>query len=584
MSGLPPSAPFSPDQWQQLQPLLHALDSRQSLWLSGYLAASPQPAAETPPAAREAAPAILVAHGGETGNSASVARQLAERATAAGLSVQLEDLADLRLRQLKKVTFLVLVCSTHGDGDPPEPVIPFHEALMSESAPSLPDLRYAVLALGDTSYEHFCATGREFDQRLASLGATRLLERRECDLDFQPVAEAWIADVLPCLPVPQEASSPGSVSHADAFAQTARQSVPDSTRRHDKQNPKTVEVLENLCLSPGRDLHHIELLQEGDPLPLEPGDAVGVLADNPPGLVRAVLEASGLPADSPVSLQGHSRSLVEALRRDLDLTIPGQRLLAYWAEISGAEALSAQVAATTAEQRKYLRSVQVLDLLQTYPLQLQDAQAFVDVLRPLQPRLYDLANDPAGNDELHLTVKLSRYPFAGRMETGIASRYLLDLGEAEPLAIYPHRNARFHLPEDPALPLILVGEGTGVAPYRAFLQRLAREGGRRCWLVLAEQSFEEDFLYQLDWQRARNEGLLERVDTVFYADQPGCTLGTRLMERAGALREWLAAGAHIYFCGDKTRLSACEKALTSGVPDIDWRALGKAKRIHRNLY
>lgn len=571
-----PSTPLSDPQWQQVQALLRELDERQTLWLSGYLAASPQPRQATRPAS--SGQQILIAHGGETGNSQALAEKLATQARESGINVELQDLAQLRLRQLGKKSHLLLICSTHGDGDPPEPVQPFYDALMDDSAPRLEKLQFSVLALGDSTYEHFCVTGQQLDQRLEALGAQRLHPRQDCDVDFEQPAAQWRHAVLELLPKEDTTS----MASASQEPQTAK------TPLYSKQHPLTVEVLENLNLSATSrrtPIHHLELALEAPDFPIAPGDAVGILADNPPEQVAAVLDACGLSGDAPVTIDKQSLPLVQALRQHLDLTIPSSRFLTFWAELSGNAELRQQASADRREQRQYLKQIQILDLLRQAPAT-PSPQTLVDALRPLQPRLYDVANClDVIDDELHLTVKDFRYAIAQRQEQGVASRYLLTLEPGDSVRLYPHRNARFQLPEDPQAPLILIGEGTGIAPYRAFLQALEqRPDAPPVWLIFAEQCFEEDFLYQNELQQAHNRGVLHKVDTVFYQDQPGHTLASPLLSQTRTLQTWLSQGAHVYFCGDKERLSACEHALANQLGDDQWKPLGKAKRLHRNLY
>ncbi len=580
-----PLAPalFTEPQWQAVQQLLRDLDRQQALWLSGFLAGQGSEAATAPVAAT--APAVsrlLIAFGSETGNGEALARQLASLASEAGLVAEVASLAGLRLRQLLKQQRLLLICSTHGDGDPPEPATAFYDSLMHSDAPAFAQLEYAVLALGDSSYEHFCATGRELDERLAALGAKRLLPRCECDVDFAQPAREWMREVLARLPAaaaarPQAATLPA-----------LRESAP----RYSKQAPLTVEVLGNICLSAAtrRDaVHHIELALEAEDFPLEPGDAVGVLTDNPPALVAALLNATGLAGEQPVMQDGKAMPLVQALREECNLTIAGKHFLEIWAELSGSAELRA-IVADGSRQRDFLRQWQIIDIVTQWPAH-PEAQTLVDGLRPLQPRLYDVANSLRQvADELHLTVRRYRYPFRNREETGIASDHLLRLQAGERLRLYPHRNARFHLPDDHHAPLILVAEGTGIAPYRAFLQEILASGrSHSCWLFFGEQDFREDFLYQTDWQEARRHKVLECITPVFSRARPEPSLAdamaAALAGQADGIGEWLARGAHLYFCGDKALMEACEQRLQA-LPALApaWENLRQEKRLHRNLY
>ncbi len=575
---LMPASGFSEAQWTQLQQLLGGLDPAQRRWLSAYLAES-----DAPDARQQSGRKITVCHGGETGNSAGLAEKLGALLHSVGLAVEVEDLAQLRLRQLARIEYLVVICSTHGDGDPPEPVIPFFESLMADVAPALPKLKFAVLALGDSSYEHFCVTGQQLDARLEALGATRLMERVDCDVDFEEPAEKWSLALREVLQ--KEVGTENAVAAPAPIA---------TSTGYTKQKPLALEVLDNLRLSadPRRDpVHHLELALDVADFSIEPGDALGILSDNPPELVAGILNGIELSGDLPVTVKGEAMPLVQALRQHVDLTVPGPRFLEFWSSLTGSVELAELCAADSARQRSYLRQRQVKDFIQTYPA-VPEAQAFVDQLRPLQPRLYDVANSLKAKDgELHLTVKEYRYEFNQREEVGIASSFLISLQPGDTVSVYPHRNTRFHLPEEEGAPLILIAEGTGIAPYRAFLQEIAAAGrSHECWLLFTDQRFEDDFLYQIDLQKAHRDGHLHHVDTVFMVDQPDRSLADPVAERAAMFSDWLQRGAHVYLCGDKDLLKACETALQqlaveSAGPDSDvWERMVKEKRIHRNLY
>src|SRR5690554_6193560 len=491
---------FSAAQWSQLNALLGTLNVKQKLWLSGYLA---------------------------------------ERCASAGIPAEVADLAGLRLRRLGKLEHLVVITATHGDGDPPEPILPFYEAIMAEDAARLAGLKFAVLALGDSSYEHFCVTGIELDQRLEALGGERLVPRQDCDVDFARPAAEWMEQLLPRLPRTETEAITASV---------ATQDTTEESSLYSKTNPLEAEVLANQNLSHAsrqQPIHHLELALDADNFPVLPGDAVGILAGNPPALVAMLLDATGLSGEQPVTLGQQALSLVEAMRRHCDLCIPGKAFLELWAELTNDTTLASVLNGDNKLLRQFLRQHQIRDLISQFPAH-PDAQALVDVLRPLQPRLYDVANSLSElPDELHLTVKAYDYAFGNREEAGIASHYLLGLQPGDSVQLYPHRNARFRLPEQSGTPVILIGEGTGIAPYRAFWQELALSGQQTpCWLVFGEQSFEQDFLYQLDIQQAHAAGVLSHVDTLFHEQQPEATLATPLLVQGSRLLDWLARGAH----------------------------------------
>lgn len=569
---------FSDAQWSQVMALLAELEPAQKWWLSGYLAAAEgEPLVSRSTGSTQAG--VLIAFGTETGNCKQLAEDLAVDCRSQGIAVELADLARVKPRQLSRTPYLVVIVATHGDGDPPETMVPFYEAFMGDGAPALSELQFSVLALGDSTYDHFCVTGRQLDERLEGLGATRLLPRVECDVDYAKPAREWMDRLLPLLP--QQAS----LEPVEPMAAVASVAC-------DKNNPLAVELIVNTRLSAAnrtQPIYHLELAVDNAVLALEPGDAVGVLVDNPPALVAAVLDACGVSGESPVTLDGEAMPLVQALRQHRDLTIPGAGFLDLWAEISGDEVLTAIRDSETKIRRTFLRGHQILELLRRFPAN-PGAQDLIEALRPLQPRLYDAANYlAADDDELHLTVQAYSYPFGNQTVDGIASHYLASLEPGEEIRIYPHRNRRFQLPGDREAPLILVAEGTGLAPYRAFWEFLSESEQRPpCWLVFGEQSFEEDFLYQLDILRMRDEGILQEVDTVFRLDHPGRTLADPLLDRYEIVSVWLDRGAHLYLCGEKERLEVCEDALRRHSDAVAgegvWKSLTKDRRIHRNLY
>ncbi len=587
----PPASPtelFAPEQWQRIDSLLRQFDSAQSLWLSGYLAASASGKQGEVALPASGAPALTIAYGSETGNCEQLARNLHQQVLELGHSVQLTDLATLKVRQLRKLDTLWLIVSTHGDGDPPITAADFHRDLFAADHLKLGSLHYAVLALGDSTYEHFCQTGIDFDARLAALGARRLAERVDCDVDFETPARQWCEQRLAALPTADRATAPAAV------AQDPRA---DSSSLYSKQRPLRSEVLEQLALSAAdRPLgnYHLSLAIEEGSLPLQPGDAVGVFAHNPHTLVAAVLDLARLQGEAGVSIDGRAMSLATALGSARDLAIPTRKLLQSWAAWSGDTDL-VTLGEDSKQARSWLKQRHLLDVLRTAPARVPSAQALVDVLRPLQPRLYDVANHvSADSDELELLVKRFNYPLGDREYAGIASHYLCDLAVGDSVRIYPHRNARFALPQVEN-PVILVGYGTGVAPYRAYLQARAARGDRNpCWLVLGEKSYEEDFLYQLEWQGWLASGLLSHLDPVFADDEPRRSLVSAFLDKADRLQRWIDDGALVYLCGDKAVLERCEEQMqealriASGCSRDEcatlWQSLVDEQRVRRNLY
>jgi sulfite reductase (NADPH) flavoprotein alpha-component len=565
VSALPalPLAPLPEEKSVEIRRLLDGLEPAALWWLSGYaaaLAAHADGAARIPavPAAREPAAQerLTVLYGSQTGNSRRLAEKLARDAEGAGLAVRLVRADAYPQRELKNERQLAIVISTQGDGDPPDDARGFVEFLAGKRAPQLPDLRYAVLALGDSSYPQFCAIGRRLDARLAELGATRLVALAEADLDLETVAAPWLDRTLAAAREALKASAPRAATVTPLRA-VAASHAGEWTR----ERPFAAELLVNQRITARdgtRDVRHLELSLEGSGLAYEPGDALGVWPTNPPELVDAVLETLHLDGGAAVALAGETRSLRDWLLGKRELTKLARPFVAAHAAQARAADLNRLLAPDRAgELGALLQSHQVIDLLRAYPAEWQ-AEEFVAALRPLTPRLYSIASSrKAVGDEVHLTVARLDYEAFGHAHVGAASAFLAAHQDGASVPVFLESNERFRLPRDGARDAILIGPGTGVAPFRGFVQERAAIGARgRNWLFFGNPHFDRDFLYQLEWQAALKDGSLHRLDLAFSRDQPRkIYVQDRLRERGRELYDWLENGAHLYVCGDATRMA-----------------------------
>lgn len=619
-----PAVPVSTDHLGRLEALAAELTRDQALWMSGYLAAlgggvtTPQEGRTAPggavataqegrtlPGGGVAAPSgppatgpegdatLTILFGSETGNSETVARQLLERAVGAGLPARVLDMATYPVRELRNERLLALVASTHGEGDPPSGAIPFFEYMMGRKAPRLEAARYAVLALGDSSYVEFCKAGRDLDRRLEELGAERILPLATCDVDFKAPAEAWSSALLEVLAVAPAAAAgavpdgspwvavPGAVS-APALSVGAP-GVPaeaGADRGASRDAPVMAELLDRhplTGLGSDKETLHVELRFEPGALRFQPGDALGVVAENEEEVVGAVLTALGAVPDTPVRVGEEELALGDALASRLELTLLTPAFLRRWAEVSGAAELRGLVEGEDREALlRFMRCNQVRDVLESYPLPGVEPQHFVDAVRRAQPRLYSIASAPEWDPgQVDLTVAVVRETLDGKPRNGMASSFLSHrraLGDAIPVFVQENRN--FRLPDDPDLPVVMIGAGTGVAPFRAFLQarELAGASGPT-WLFFGERRFREDFLYQVEWQRFLEQGVLHRMEVAFSRDQAEKHYVQDRVRACGAdLWRWIGEGARIYLCGDA-------RGMARGVD----QALEEVARVHGGL-
>lgn len=559
------------EQWGQIRAIATSLKPDQAFWLSGYFAGfahgaradadiggfGPVGVPVAPPVGTlptaETTRSLSILYGSETGNGASVARMLAEKARARGLEPALLDMADYKLRRLKEEQDLVIIASTHGEGDPPLSGMGFFEFVEGRKAPRLADLRYAVLALGDSTYEHFCGAGKRLDARLAELGATRLVERVDCDVDYDDPAAAFVEAAL------DKIASTASTAAAAVSATAAAEPPP---AQFDRRNPFAATVIDNLVLAgrgSSKETRHVELALDGSALSFAPGDALGIVPCNDPGMVDALLDALSLSPDVRLTVKGRDTTLGEAFSEAFEITAATPRFLDHWAGLTGSGELeSLRGEENPSERLAFLRANHVIDIVRRFPVSGIDAATFVAGLRPLQPRLYSIASSQAAApDEVHLTVSTVRYELHGEPRTGVATGHLAMRADPDAaLPVYVQPNPYFRLPEDD-VPIIMIGAGTGVAPYRAFLQeREARGASGKSWLFFGERNFDSDFLYQTEWQGFLKDGVLSRMNVAFSRDgAEKVYVQHRLGEHAADVYAWLEEGAHLYVCGDGARLA-----------------------------
>ncbi|MBU3893538.1 NADPH-dependent assimilatory sulfite reductase flavoprotein subunit [Serratia rhizosphaerae] len=556
----PPTSllPLTPEQLSNLQAAIGDYSPTQLAWLSGYFwgMVNQQPGAVALPAApaAAAAPSITIISASQTGNARRLAEQLRDDLLEAKLSVNLVNAGDYKYKQIAQERLLIVVASTQGEGEPAEEAVALHKFLHSKKAPKLNETAFAVFGLGDTSYENFCQSGKDFDAKLAELGAERLVERIDADVEYQDVAAAWRKQVVTVLKdrAPTESAAPGVLAGG---AVDLLDSSPYS-----KEQPLTAQLAVNQKVTgrhSDKDVRHIEIDLGDSGLRYQPGDALGVWFDNDPALVDELVQLLWLKGDEAVEVDGKTLPLSDALRSHYELTQNTTPIVEKYAALARDEKLLALVADKAALQQ-YAHNTPIVDMVRQAPVELS-AEQLLGLLRPLTPRLYSIASSQAETEnEVHVTVGVVRYDIDGRARAGGASSFLADrLEEDGDVRVFIEHNDNFRLPANPDTPVIMIGPGTGIAPFRAFMQQRDADGaGGKNWLFFGNPHFTEDFLYQVEWQRYVKDGLLTRIDLAWSRDQQHKVyVQDKLREQGAEVWRWIQQGAHIYVCGDANRMA-----------------------------
>jgi len=562
------NSPFNQEQAELLNRILPTLTESQKVWLSGFLAAAQfasvpgsgnvqvadRPVGITAPTVSKD---VTILFGSQTGNAQGLAKTAGKKLEGEGFQVTIQSMSDFKANNLKKVQNLLIVASTHGEGDPPDNALSFHEFLHGKRAPKLENLRYSVLALGDSSYEFFCQTGKDFDTRLGELGGTRLYPRFDCDLDYDEPAAEWLAGVLNGL---NEAVGGSAVPESEP-AQASQ--LVEST--YSRTNPFKAEVLENINLNgrgSNKETRHLELSLEGSGLTFEPGDSLGIYPANDPELVQLLLGEMNWDPEQQVTVskKGEVLTLQDALLSHFEITTLTKPLLEKAAPLSANEKLQDLVAVGNEEQLKqYLEGRDLLDLVRDFTPWIGAAQEFISILRKMPSRLYSIASSLTANpEEVHLTIGAVRYEAHGRERKGVCSILASErLQPGDTVPVYIQHNENFKLPQNSVTPIIMVGPGTGAAPFRSFMQEREEIGAEgKSWMFFGDQHFVTDFLYQTEWQKWLKSGALTKMDVAFSRDtDEKVYVQHRMLEHSKELFEWLQEGAHLYICGDEKHMA-----------------------------
>ncbi|EMO8772193.1 NADPH-dependent assimilatory sulfite reductase flavoprotein subunit [Klebsiella variicola] len=548
--------PLNPEQLARLQAATTDFTPTQLAWVSGYfwgVLNQQSGAAVAVPAQAAEVPSITLISASQTGNARRVAEALRDDLLAAKLNVKLVNAGDYKFKQIAAEKLLVVVTSTQGEGEPPEEAVALHKFLFSKKAPKLDGTAFAVFGLGDTSYEFFCQSGKDFDSKLAELGAERLLDRVDADVEYQTAAAEWRARVVEVLKARAPVSAPAQLATSGAVNDI-------HTSPYTKEAPLSATLSVNQKIT-GRDsekdVRHIEIDLGDSGLRYQPGDALGVWYQNDPQMVKELVELLWLKGDEPVTVDGKTLPLAEALEWHFELTVNTATIVENYATLTRSESLLPLVG-DKAQLQQYAAATPIVDMVRFSPAQL-DAEALIGLLRPLTPRLYSIASSQAeAESEVHVTVGVVRYEIEGRARAGGASSFLADRVEEDgEVRVFIEHNDNFRLPANPETPVIMIGPGTGIAPFRAFMQQRAADGAQgKNWLFFGNPHFTEDFLYQVEWQSYVKEGLLTRIDLAWSRDQQQKVyVQDKLREQGAELWRWINDGAHIYVCGDANRMA-----------------------------
>lgn len=611
------NSPFTEGQATQINELLQTLTPEQKVWLSGYLVANQQLTSRTSetqgsqigavskdtetmlqqnePTIQPEKRAITLLYGSETGNAQGLAEIFEERLSNIGHNVTLKAMDEFKPKNLKNVEDLFIITSTQGEGDPPDNAAELHEFIHGRKAPKLEGVRFSVLALGDQTYEFFCQTGRDFDKKLEELGAERLYERVDCDVDYEEDAEKWMANVINTID-----SAPEGTQSEQVVSESIKSA---KEKKYSKANPYQAEVLENINLNgrgSNKETRHIEFLLDNFGEEYEVGDCLVVLPQNDPALVELLMSTLGWDPGHQIQISedGDTISLEEALTSYFEITKLTKPLLQNAAAYFDNEALEDKVQDSEWIQN-YIEGRDFIDLLNDFPPEELEPEDLYQILRKLPPREYSISSSYQSlPDEVHITVGAVRYNTHGRDRSGVCSvQFAERIQPGDTVPIYLKRNPNFKFPKDGDTPVIMIGPGTGIAPFRAHMQEREEYGYKgNTWLFFGDQHFTTDFLYQTEWQEWLKDGVLEKMNVAFSRDtDQKVYVQHRIAEHSKEFNEWLEKGASIYICGDEKNMAkdvhqairnvlVKEQNLTEEDAESYLKQMKKDKRYQRDVY
>ncbi|MBB5148127.1 MULTISPECIES: assimilatory sulfite reductase (NADPH) flavoprotein subunit [Ureibacillus] len=593
------NSPFNEKQVKQLNEVLATLTPQQKIWLTGYLTASanigvieaPREMTQQAVASSPIQKHVTILYASQTGNAQKLAEKFGDQLQQIGLEVSVSSMSDYKTNALKKAQYLLIVASTHGEGEPPDNAIAFHSFLHGKRAPKLDHVQYAVLALGDSSYEYFCQTGKDFDIQLEKLGAKRLVDRVDCDVDYAEQAEKWFGEVKEKLHSEFTQFTPSE--------QEAAATVLQEETEYSRKNPFVAEIIEKINLNgqgSNKETIHLELSLENSGIAFEPGDCLAIIPINNQTLVNSLISALGFEASTKVDVDGTSVTLEEALLKTFEITLLTKPLMNKIAEYTENKDFHALIE-NQETLKQFMNGRDLLDVVEQFGPFNWDAQGFINCLRKIPARQYSISSSLlAYPEEAHVTIGVVRYEVDGRERLGVCSTYVADqLEVGDQVQVYVQKNPNFKLVDDDT-PIIMIGPGTGVAPFRAFVQEREERGASgENWLFFGDQHFVTDFLYQREWLNWLKSGVLTKLDVAFSRDQEEKVyVQHKMLKHAKELYAWLEKGAAVYVCGDKNMAKDVQETLLRIIQQEGNKSeedameyleeLRKQKRYQRDVY
>lgn len=580
------NTPFNEEQLALINQLLPMLTPEQQHWLSGYLlnpattsvsdnktdiqeneagitetetSTSTDQSVSEPVSASTEPLDVHVLYGTETGNAEEIAETFETKLKSQNLNVHLWDMDDFPRDSLPEVEHLFIICSTQGVGEPPINALDLYDYLHGDDAPQLDQVNFAVLALGDQDFPDFCQAGKDFDHILGQLGANRVADRVDCDFDYEETAEQWITNMLELL-----TQTSSNTNEETPSVENEDVTIEEPQAPYSKSNPFQAEVLKNTILTQpeaSREVRHLEISLEGYREAYEPGDSLVVIPQNDPVLVNQLIDALNWDAETPIQMNDSDsmRSLKEALTHDFEIAKLTPVLMKNAAELLGNPMLNANIQKSEWVQN-YIYGKDVIDLIRDFTPVALEPNMLPQLLRKLPPREYSIASSNKVNpNSVHITVRVVKYEAHRRERFGVCSVQLADrTSVGDKLPVYLKKNPNFKFPYDTETPVIMIGAGTGIAPYRAYLQERAYLNLKgEQWLIFGNQNYHHDFLYKDDLEQWLEEGVLSKLDLAFSRETENkIYVQHRIEENSAEFYKWIQAGATIYLCGNKDEMAS----------------------------